>query len=65
MGHFRKRLSVQQALSHPWMQLGDTKDHGELLTTQFLKEFKYRHKWVVSGAQSQLIQANFESEKLL
>lgn len=47
---FRKRLDVHDALAHPWVQLADNKGEGELLTTQFLKEFKYRHQWVVSGA---------------
>uniref|UniRef100_A0A915JDT1 Protein kinase domain-containing protein n=1 Tax=Romanomermis culicivorax TaxID=13658 RepID=A0A915JDT1_ROMCU len=42
-----KRLSATTALSHPWMQIShDKHDKAQLLTTHFLKEFNYRHKWV-------------------
>ncbi len=51
-------MSVSGALSHPWMQLADARKHGQLLTTNQLKEFKYRHQWVVSDAFEVILQKN-------
>jgi hypothetical protein len=47
---FRQRPTAEEALKDEWLQLAEERcAQGEVLSTKFLKEFKYRHKWVVSG----------------
>lgn len=50
---FRKRMSVDQALQHDW--LSDPSLRDAKLLTDCLREFQYKHKWLVSDILRYLI----------
>lgn len=53
MKKFSKRLTVDEALDHPWLSDPALKD--AKLAVDRLREFKYRHKWLVRLLLSQIL----------
>ena len=44
-----RRPTAAEVLTDKWLKLADERaEAGEVLSTNFLKEFKYRHDWSVS-----------------